>query len=640
MGFKRHDGEPTLTFEPQQRKAPRQRQELGQRQEVKQRQKKGRILVVMALIMGLLAWAGMLNGGVSQIHAAEPDSRQLLPPGANLILEIRQPQIVFQHAFVRKLRPIIEQSRGYQDIIGNPDFDIIWDSVQHFEGQMGISLPQIIESCAGESLLISATVDQPQQFAAIVTGRDSVKVSQLPDSVLSLARKIVSGRGQNLPNPIAKKHRDQEYFQFGELCYALAGPQWLLSNRESTLQEMLDRRVAPSTDSIAGIAAELANTKADTPGVRLIADLASLKRLPNFAPVAKWPPPEIGPVILAAGWLDLVQRSSFAVVDLDLGHDKVAASVRFPARAEQLTPGTVGYFASEPRTAAAPLLHPPHVIYSASWFRDYSKMWENRDLVPLPDQVKMLETQIASVEKGNLGYSGFDMIRLLGAHHRVVVTRPGPSPYRVDVPDRLPAVGLVLEVRDAKEFTDKVLAPIQRILGIVAVTNKMVIQTIKHQSAEISALRFTEDPAAVQGSDRVRYNFEPSYTVSRGNLIVGSSSFIVRALIDDLDRIANQPAAASETLATGLTGTEAAGPGVTEQQSLELGELSQVLTDIHGLAVRNSVLNDGLTIQEAETELGLLQRVISSLGQMQVRGGFDVNGFEYRITFAASKESN
>jgi hypothetical protein len=555
--------------------------------------------------------------------AAELSSKQLLPADSAVILEIRQPQIVFQHGLVKRLLPILEQSRAFRDVSGNPDLDIFRDSIQHFESQLGIPLPQIIDVCAGEGLLISATASQPPQFAAILTGRDPAQVARLPEVTLSLARKIVAGKGQALPDPVAKSHQGQAYFQFGELFYAVVGPRWLVANRESTLQGMLDRLTGAQAAGEAPLSKHLSGSADAAPGVRLVADLPSLKQIPPFSQITKWPPPEVAPVILAAGWLDLVQRSPIVLLDVDLGHDAIAARIRFPASPDNPTPGTAGFFAAEPGATASPLLEPAHYIYSLSWYRDYWKMWENREKVPLPDKIKQLEMQIAAVEKGNLGYSGFDMIRLLGPHHRIVVTRPGPNPYKVEMLDRLPAFGVVLELKDEKEFKDRVLLPIQRILGIVAVTNKMVGQTIKHQDAEISALRFTEDPAAVKNSDRVRYNFEPSYSVTRGHLIVGSTSHLVRSLIDELDRLQRDAKPAESP----------AGPGLTERQNVRFEELANVLTDIHGLAVRNAVLNDGLTISEAESELKIVQQIVATLGQLQVHAGFGSDGFEYRVNF-------
>lgn len=591
--------------------------------------------------------------------AADPTSRQLMPGGTAVILEIRQPQIAFQHALVKRLVPILARSRAVGDTLGNPDFDIFRDSIQHFETQLGIPVAEIIESCAGEGLLISASSDDPPQFAAILTGKDLDKMARLPEVTLSLARKITAGRGQNLPDPFSKSHQGHAYFQFGEAFYAVAGSRWMLSNREAVLQGMLDRLDGKISNAETELSSQLAKTSCDAPGVRLIADLPALKRFSNFNDTAKWPPKDIGGVILAAGWLDLVQRSPTAIVDIDLGNDQVVAAVKFPTTStdlasnatEKLTPGTAGFFASDPGAMAAPLLEPPQLIYSLSWYRDYWKMWENRAQVPLPDQVANLERQIALVEKGNLGYSGFDMIRLLGPHHRVVVTRPGPNPYKVEMTDRLPAVGLVLELKDEKEFKDKVLLPIQRILGIVAVTNRMVGQTLQHASAEISALRFTEDPAAVKNSDRARYNFEPSYTVTRGHLIIGSTSHVVRNLVDELDRIRvvngpipnasiqGQVAATTDAQAIAATTAGTASPpptapGSTELQRLQFDELANVLTDLHGLAVRNSVLNDGLTISEAEAELSVVQQIVTTLGQLHVVSGFNQNGFEYRIHFA------
>lgn len=577
-----------------------------------------------------MALFGVLTLISQAVFGAEPTSRQLLPPNSTAILEIRQPQIAFQHALVKRILPILQQSRAFQDALGNPDLDVFRDSIQHFESQLGLTLPQIIEQCAGEGLLVSATADEKTQltavqFSAILTGRDPDKVARLPEVTLSLLRKIMAGKEQNLPDPLAKSHQGHAYFQFGEVFYAVAGPRWLLSNREAGLQGMFDRLDGKAANSDTSLASQLVKTSSDTPGIRLIADIAAIKKIAAYNPVTQWPPKEVAPIILAGGWLDLIQRSQTVIADIDLGHDTIVAGVKFPAKADRPTPGTAGYFAVEPNAAAAPLFQPPQLIYSMSWYRDYWKMWENRNQVPLPDQIKQLEMQIAATETGNLGYSGFDIIRLLGPHHRFVVTRPGPNPYRVEMTERLPEFALVLDLKDEKEFKDKVLLPIQRILGIVAVTNKMVAQTTKHQSAEISALRFTEDPASVQASDRVRYNFEPSYSVTRGHLVIGSTSHIVRALIDDMDRISRTPASTAATPA----------PGLTEQQILSLGELSQVLTDVHGLAVRNAVLNDGLTISEAESELNIVQQIVAAIGRLHVHAGFGPDGFEYRLNLEA-----
>lgn len=555
------------------------------------------------------------------VLAVEPASgRELLPANAAVVLEVRQPQALAQHALLRRVLSIVDQSRAYQAALGSPDLDLVRDAITQVEGEFGIPLLQILDGCVGDGIWASAAAESPPEFCIVATGRDPVRVARLPEVTLSLVRRIVSGRGVNLPAPVAKTYQQHTYHQLGDACYAVVGRRWLLSNREASLQGMLDRLDGRQPLTSTGMPNLVTSPDTNGAAVRVAADLKILQKQPGLAAAFKWPPPQLGLVIAAGGWFDLVQRSEHVVAELDFANDAVQAHVRFPASPTALTPGTVGFFASEPNTSAAPLLEPARLIYSASWYRDYWKMWEQRDAIPLKDEVKKLEQQLASTQIGNLGYSAFDILRLLGPHLRFVIARPGPSPYRVPVTDRLPEFAVVFDVRNEGEFREKVLPPIQRILGIVAITNKMIAQNTQHKMAEVSAMKFAEDAASVMNSDRVRYNFEPTYSLTRGHLVVGSTGNIVRNLIDELDRVQTVSVQQSPSA-----------PGPTERQIVRFAELAGVVDDVHGLSLRNAVLNDGLTISEAGHELGILQQLVSTLGQLQVQAGFDPRGFEYRI---------
>lgn len=557
----------------------------------------------------------------ASLQAAEPASgRELLPANAAIVLEVRQPQALAQHALLRRVLSILDRSAAYQAALGSPDLDLVRDAITQVESEFGIPVLQILDGCAGEGVWASAVAETQPEFCIVVTGREPDRVARLPEVTLSLIRRIVAGRGVNLAEPAARTYQQHTYHKLGDACYAVVGRRWLLSNREAGLLGMLDRLDGRQPLTSTGTPNLLTTPEANGAAVRVAADLKILQQQPGLAAAFKWPPQQLGLVIAAGGWFDLLQRSEHAVAELNFANDTVQAHVRFPAAPTGVTPGTVGFFASEPATAAAPLLEPARLIYSASWYRDYWKMWEQRNSVPLQDEIKKLEQQLASTQTGNLGYSAFDILRLLGPHLRVVVTRPGPSPYRVTVTDRLPQFAVVFDVRNEAEFREKVLPPIQRILGIVSITNKMIAQNIQYKTAEVSAMKFAEDAASVMNSDRVRYNFEPTYSLTRGHLVVGSTGDIVRNLIDELDRLQTVSVPQSPSA-----------PGPTERQIVRFAELAGVVEDVHGLSVRNAVLNDGLTISEAGRELSILQQLVSALGQLQVQAGFDPRGFEYRI---------
>lgn len=562
---------------------------------------------------------------LSAASAAESvaTGRQLLPPNSTVVVEVRQPQTVFQHPFVQRLIPILEQSRGYRAALGSPNLDLVRDSITHFETEFGIPLPQIIDSCAGDGIWASAAAENPPEFCIVVSGREPERLARMPDVTLKLIRRIVAGRSITLPEFEQRTYHQHQYHKLGDACYAVVGKYWLLANRDAGLHGMLDRLDGRQPPTATGLPPALPNATTAGAVVRVGADITKLKTQPNFDPLLKWPPKDLGQIILLGGWFDLAQRSQHVTAEVDFSGDALQGTVRFPATPANPTPGTVGFFASEPATSSAPLLEPAQCIYSASWYRDYWKMWEQRAAVPLQEEVQRLEMQLKSVETGNLGYSAFDILRLLGPHMRFVVTRPGLSPYRVPVSDRLPAFAIVFDIRDESEFRQKVLPPIQRILGIVAITQKMIAQNTQYKSAEVSAMKFPEDAASIANSNRVRYNFEPTYSLTRGHLVIGSTANIVRELIDELDRLQKQPV--QQSLSE---------PGVTERQVVRFAELAGIVSDMHGLSVRNAVLNDGFTIEEATQELGVLQQLVSALGQLKVQAGFDPRGFEYRIQWA------
>lgn len=557
------------------------------------------------------------------LNAADPAAtgRELLPANATLVAEVRQPQALYQHVFLQRAVSILSQSSAFQAAIGSPDLDLVRDSIKHFETELGIPLAQIVDGCAGDGVWASATTENPSEVCIILTGRNPDLVAKLPQATLSLVRRIYAGQGVVVPDFAAKTYQQHTYHQLGEVCYAVVGPRWFIASRESLMQGMLDRLDGRQPPTTTGVPSQLANTAANNATVRLAVDLKKLQQQPGLGALLKWPPRDVGQIILAGGWFDLAQRSEHATAELDFSGDAVQAHVRFPAAPTNITPGTLGYFASEPATSSAPLLEPARLIYSASWYRDYWKMWEQRDSVPLKEDVKRLEQQLASTQTGNLGYSAFDILRLLGPHLRFVVTRPGPSPYRVAITDRLPAFAIVFDIRNEAEFREKVLPPIQRILGIVAITQKMIAQNTQYKTAEVSAMKFAEDAASVRSYDRVRYNFEPTYSLTRGHLVIGSTGDIVRNLIDELDRLQTVPPVQQSP----------SEPGPTERQIVHFSELAGVVSDVHALSVRSAVLNDGLTIAEAGQELSILQKFVSSLGQLRVQGGFDPRGFEYRI---------
>jgi hypothetical protein len=142
-------------------------------------------------------------------------------------------------------------------------------------------------------------------------------------------------------------------------------------------------------------------------------------------------------------------------------------------------------------------------------------------------------------------------------------------------------------------------------LGVTS-SNLGEIKPSDYRGAKISTIRFTEKPDVTDPGKLALYNFDPSYSLTRGQLVVGSTAQIVRNLIDELEREAEAP--------------EAAAPRPehpTDRQQLSLAELGEFLKGYQSRLVRSAVLNQGLAPVEAEKEFAVFQQLLKRLGNLK-----------------------
>src|SRR5262249_9226831 len=149
----------------------------------------------------------------------------------------------------------------------------------------------------------------------------------------------------------------------------------------------------------------------------------------------------------------------------------------------------------------------------------------------------------------------------------------------------------------------------------------------EYRGAKINTIRFTEKPEETDPNKLLLYNFDPSYTLARGHLVVGSTSEIVRNLLDELDRQAAAP--------------ESSAPRperATDRQQLSLGEVSEFLNGFRTRFVRGAGLNQGLTPEEAEKEVDVLQRLLKRVGSLTVNNIIADDHFDFRLRLGPSEE--
>lgn len=530
---------------------------------------------------------------------------------ALLTVELRQPLRLADHRLVTEVWGHLSESRPVQDRLASPEFDRIPQAIRFLEASTGLPWQTALERLTAGGVVLTVESARPPVADLVLTASDAELLTGVHEFVRRQLRERVSaGRIERVLSET--EHRGTKCYRLGDAHYALAGQRVIVASSTERLRERLDRLPEPGESS----------RDVDGPKQPPITARLSLERLRAFPELARdpaLPSDDPGRTALLGGWLDLLRTGKTLEAAVSLEATAVSVAVRADAAAEDLAPGLRRFFAAGDERAA-PLLELPGTLYSASWYRDWGSLWEARG--------ELLQTEAREkLEKGNEDvrkqFSAFridfiptELMSSLGPHFRVVLARQQQPAYSVELHEQLPAGLLAIDLDDEETFRAQA-TPLMRVVGLLTAFGRPGLLTRKaeHRDAELTGLWYADDPNSAASGNRVRFNFNPTWTITRGHFLLGSTGEIVRDAIDALDR---EPELKRE-------------PGPTEVQVLDLSAAGAALADFDEGIIRGSVFDNGWMIADAENELAVLRRILEAVGRLETRAGFRDGGFEYRV---------
>jgi hypothetical protein len=489
----------------------------------------------------------------------------------------------------------------------------------------GVGWRRALEKVTAGGILLAVEGSQPPQSTLVLTADKPETILQLGTFVAQLA---AARANPDVPpqQPQAKTHREFPYYKSGDGYYAIAGRRLIVASGETNMQAALDRlldgKAAPTHEPAA--AAPAGDSLA-----RITVDMKTVRELPGAEENLRLPTSNIPQIFLLGDWLDLFRRSDRVVVEVKPAENTLDLDVRFSASKSEVTPGLEGFFALGEGQQIAPPLQLPHTLYAASWYRDYRAVWDGRAKL-------LVETSLKAVEEGDKraesqfaliggGFRPSELARALGTQFRFVVARQNESVYSVKLDGRLPAAALTVDLRDEEYFNAKAVPVLRAAFGLATASQQPRVRTqeSKHSDAELLSLVFDDSEAEAAKGNRIRFNASPTFTVTRGHFVIGSTREIVQQVIDELARQADKPAAEA---------------GMTSRQRTSLAEAGEVAKEFQAPLVRNIVFGQGLSIEEAGHELDVLLKIVAGLGQIAVTSGFDDAGYRYRVQLGPVKD--
>jgi hypothetical protein len=571
----------------------------------------------------------------------EPEVRRAVPPGTALLIELNHPARAFDSRFGKDLWTILRESSAVRQSLDSPDIERLRQSARFLETTLEVdwhtALSQLTEG--GVVIAVHPAKSGKQPDVTVVVSSDNEQtLKRVLDAIHETLRRRAQGAAVAAdparpaavkpPEPVSTTFRSFSCHRVGNGHYAVAGRRLLVANRQEVLEEALSRMSDPEISDLCQPPESLQfpDFSGREPLILMTLNLKLARQDPGTLEKLKFPMAEWVPVVLAGGYLDLLRRADFVSAGLFADDRGAELRVRFPAGAEGALAGLRGYFATEAGEAAAPLLRPTGTLFSMSWFRDYARIWNARSELCAPQLVKKIDSDNIRQREVAGGPGLGDLTQLLGSHYRVVAARQQESAYQSPPAERAPAFALVVDVPDEQKFREQALAPIDRFVQLSVVPLAGEIRPAEYRGAKLTTVRFDGPEQSSPRERRHLLNFDPAFTLTRGHLILGSTSEIVRAVIDELERHTEIP----DTIRTG--------PGQTHEFQCSLPALADALNLFRGKFVRQIASDRKLTSDEAERELEVLRRFLSRLGQLSSRSNLGPQQFDFVLRVGADPD--
>lgn len=578
-------------------------------------------------ILGIAAILAVA-GGTAPAGDRDGAARSLLPDNPLAVIEIEEPGRLLESPLVRVIHEELQDSREVAVRMESPEFDRVRQAQRFLADAAGVEWLEAIERLTAGGLTVAVTSDTPPRLLAMVTASDAEFLQKFVAGTREqvLARVPEAFRAAVF---VAGERQGHETWHVGQAWYAVVGKRLVFTNDGDLLHATLDRMAAAGSDA-ASVEPDAGPAANDASVVRVSLNLEALRKTPDLEQALKLPTENAAAVAFAGGWLDLLRHSDEATAELSLGGEAIELAVRLAAGRNEITDGLQGFFRTGDDERPLPLLEVPGTLYAATWFRDYASLWENRSKLLTEAAVQKMEEGDEAIRKQfsvfKVDYTPSDMFLQLGTQFRTVVARQQATAYRVELDDKLPAAALAVTLRDAERFAAQYV-PLTRAIALIATFEQgITTRESEHRGAKLVGWWFRDDPQAVASGNRVQYNFAPTYSITRGHFIVGSTREIVEQVIEALDREAESGGAALAEYAT-------------ERQLLSMSEVAAALRGIQGSFVRNLAIEQGLTVPEAEQEFDVLTRVAAAIGRVTTESRFTDDAFEYRLRIEPAIES-
>jgi hypothetical protein len=559
------------------------------------------------------------------VSAGPADLLATMPAEANLAVVVENP------------RRLVEALRGldaYKSAQALPAVREALDSTQlrrffqfiaYYEQELGTKWPDLLDKLAGKGLVVGAAIgagsDGQDPVLLVANGTDEAVSAEF----VALALKLLEGelaRGGEAGAPKLRRsaRAGVETVHLGnEFHAARVGATVLVSNREVALDRGLDQLAARSREkSLAAKPGPLAARKllGGDPLAWVWLDFARVKQGKQAKDFFEATRKDALQTIVLGSSIDAFRRSDLIAAGLHATPTGLAATLRLPAKRAELPAELAVHAPPAGEPASLPLLEPPGVLYSQSFYLDLGHLWTARKSIFNEQNLVDIEKAEKDISKVLPGTTFGKLLEMSGPYHRVVAVGRAVRAYKTEPGQPIPPVALVSSMRDP-QFGKTATAALRGAGVLASFAAGVTLSEEAHAGVPIVSYRFPEDkPYPDDGDpDNLRFNFVPSFAVVGDSLVTASSPGVIKALIPELKKTPD-PANCS--------------PVVWRAKAYAAGG-AELLRAFPDPTVTLAVLNEGIGLDEAKKRTAQLADWVATLGAAELSIDHRAEAYQIRL---------
>jgi hypothetical protein len=539
---------------------------------------------------------------------APKDPLRFVPASAEVVVKLERPRALFEAV---ETHPIVQEAlkiAGVREYYDSTNYRRLQQLIAYFEKELGKERHDLIDALTGGGAVFAAKFSDPGAVLLAVQAKDDKLLHKFADRFLQFLEEEFA-RQENKEPIHRTTYEGLPAIQIGKAHAVLIDGALLLTSESKVLKHIIDWQQGRKTDQPISEAANFSAARKAIPADAHLwgwVDFEAVRRQPGFKTGFESASQDPLATFLFGGVVDVIKRAP--ALTGYLAQDGVNWHTRVQLHAGREGMGGIrALVVPQDGKGSLPQLRTPRTFASLSYFLDLGEFWKDRDKI-------FNKQQLASLEKAEkesakvLGSARLGtLLQQAGNHHRVVFAMPDKSPYKAEPSTRIPAFGLVLDMRDP-QFA-KSLGFILRgaaLFGGIASQAGLRMVEEQHAGQTLVSYYFKEDKAFDKDPGGVRFNFSPCFAQVGEHFVVSSTAELGRDLIDSVSKPSREPASPATMRTTIFADGVAQAIGASQEQVLTQLILSQALPP-------------GQAKQELQRTLALVER----LGNLHVELNYD-----------------